>query len=383
LTKSPFRIAAACLCVVLSLSGCRGERSLAAGDSTLVERVGSTGFMQLDADSFNKITPREQALAYWLSQASIALDPIIYDQLSRYGLREKRLLEALVAHPEGIKPDVMAKITAFTKLFWANKGNHNETTAQKFLPDFSFEELKEAATGAMRGGLKIGDPYGTGKAISSEADFLAEIGDLKEALFDPNFEPTITAKNPQGGLDILQASANNFYSNVKPDDLKGFHERYPLNSQLVKKDGKLVELVYRAGTPDGRISPGLYAQFLKKAIENLLKARDVAEPGQGTVIDDLIRFYRSGEPEDWLRFGASWVQNNANVDFASGFIEVYRDARGAKGTSQSFVSVTDQRVNSLMVKIAENAQYFEDRAPWTPGIKSRASSLRSPRLLRL
>jgi len=101
----------------------------------------------------------------------------------------------------------------------------------------------------------------------------------------------------------------------------------------------------------------------------LTKARAFAEPGQDTVIDDLIRFYQSGEPEDWLRFGASWVQNNANVDFASGFIEVYRDARGAKGTAQSFVSVTDDRVNSKMVKIADNAQYFEDRAPWDPKYK--------------
>src|ERR1700737_97713 len=123
LNKLRFGIVAACLCVAISLAGCgnkgisaAGERSRAAGDSTLVERVGSTGFMQLDADSFKKITLREQALAYWLSQASIALDPIIYDQLSRYGLREKRLLEALIAHPEGVKPEVMAKITAFTKL---------------------------------------------------------------------------------------------------------------------------------------------------------------------------------------------------------------------------------------------------------------------------
>ena len=67
-------------------------------------------------------------LAYWLSQASIAIDPIIYDQLSRFGLRQKRLLETIVAHPQGVKPDVMQKIVDFTKLFWANKGNHNELT---------------------------------------------------------------------------------------------------------------------------------------------------------------------------------------------------------------------------------------------------------------
>jgi len=321
--------------------------------------------MQLEADSFSKLTPREQTLAYWLSQASIAIDPIIYDQLSRYGLREKRLIEALVAHPQGIKPEVSAKISSFAKLFWANKGNHNETTAQKFLPEFTFEELQEAGAQALHSGLRIGDPYGIGKPIATEAELTAEINELKPALFDPGFEPTITTKNPPAGLDILQASANNFYSGVRLVDLKNFHERYALVSRLVKtKDGKLVEEVYRAGTPDGRISPGLYARFLSKAIEYLQKARAFAEPGQDTVIDDLIRFYQSGEFEDWLRFGASWVQNDANVDFASGFIEVYRDARGAKGTSQSFVSVTDQRVNSMMVKIAANAQYFEDHAPW-------------------
>ncbi len=341
------------------------ESTGAAGKSTLVERIGSTGFLQLEADSFNRLTPREQTLAYWLTQASIAIDPIIYDQLSRFGLREKRLIEALVAHPEGIKPEVMAKIVAYAKLFWANRGNHSEMTAQKFLPEFTFEELQVAGTEAMRGGLRIGDPYGTGKPIQTETELVSEITELKAAMFDPDFEPMITAKSPRGGLDILQASANNFYSGVTLADLKGFHERYPLDSQLVKtKDGKLVEQVYRAGTPDGRIPPGLYARFLKKAIEYFQKARAFAEPGQDKVIDDLIRFYQSGEPEDWLRFGASWVQNNANVDFANGFIEVYRDARGAKGTSQSFVSVTDQRVNSLMLKIADNAQYFEDRAPW-------------------
>jgi dipeptidyl-peptidase III len=375
LNASRFRLEIGCLSLALALAGCgeknsaSAERAAASTASSLVERVGATGYLQLEADSFSKLTPREQALAYWLSQASIAIDPIIYDQTSRYGLRQKRLLEALVSHPEGIKPEVMAKIVAFTKLFWANKGNHNETSAQKFLPDFTFEELQEAGAGAIHGGLHIGDPYGTGKRIETEADFVKEITELKPSLFDASFEPMVTAKSPQGGLDILQASANNFYSGVRLLDLKGFHERYPLDSQLAKVNGKLVERVYRAGTPDGRIPAGMYAQFLKKANECLEKARAFAEPGQDKVIDDLIRFYQSGEPEDWIRFGISWVQNNANVDFANGFIEVYRDARGAKGTSQSFVSITDQRVNALMLKIADNAQYFEDHAPWDPKYK--------------
>lgn len=312
----------------------------------LIERVGSTGFIQLEADSFRTLTPKQQALAYWLTQASIAIDPIVYDQLSRFGLRQKRLLEAVVSHPQGVDAQLMPKIVAFTKLFWGNKGNHNENTAQKFLPEFTFAELQQAIP-------------------ESDRTLRKELDDLRASLFDPNFEPMITTKNPRGGMDILQASANNFYSGVTLADLKGFHERYPLDSRLVKtKDGRLIEEVYRAGTPDGRTPAGLYARYLGKAIQYLEKARAYAEPQQATVIQDLIRFYQSGEPEDWLRFGTSWVQNNAAVDFANGFIEVYRDARGAKGTSQSFVTVTDQRLNTMMLKIAANAQYFENRAPW-------------------
>ena len=113
--------------------------------NVLVERVGDTAFIQLHAPSFQALSPREQALAYWLTQASIAIDPIIYDQLSGYGLQQKRLLEEIMAHPKGIDPAALAKIADFTKLFWANRGNHNDTTSQKFLPAFTFEELEKAA----------------------------------------------------------------------------------------------------------------------------------------------------------------------------------------------------------------------------------------------
>jgi dipeptidyl-peptidase III len=326
--------------------------------TTLVDRVGATGFLQLEAPSFLAQTPNEQALGYWLTQASIAIDPIIYDQLSRFGLRQKRVLELIAGNPEGVNSASYAKILAFTKLFWANRGNHNETTAQKFLPDFTFDELKDAGVAALQHGA-----HGF-----TEPAFLKELEELKPSLFDPDFEPIITAKSPRG-QDILEASANNFYLGVKLSDLTGFTEHYPLNSRLAKIDGHLVEQVYRAGTPDGKVPPGVYAEYLAKANSFLLKAVAIAEPAQARVIRDLIRFYQTGDPKDWIHFGVDWVQNNAPVDFANGFIEVYRDARGAKGTSQSFVSVTDNRVNSLMQKLAANAQYFEDRAPWKPEYK--------------
>ena len=338
---------------------------LFAQNQVLVERVGNTGFIQLEADSFQKLSPRQQTLAYWLSQASIAIDPIIYDQDSPWGLRQKRLLEGIVSETGSAHP----KIVAFTKLFWANRGNHQDQTAQKFLPECTFEEMKAAAAEAFRKGAYAKGAYGL-EALKTEADLNRELDALRPSLFDDNFEPLITAKSPRGNLDIIQASANNFYKGVKLADLANFHDAHPLNSRLVKDDsGKLVEEVYRAGTADGKVPPGRYALFLKKAIGFLEKARAFAEPGQDAVIDALIRYYQTGDPADWLHFGAVWVGNNPPVDFANGFIEVYRDARAAKGTSQSFVSITDEKMNHLMATLAANAQYFEDHAPWLPQYK--------------
>ena len=353
---------AACAAIFLFASLAGAEQP--AAPSALMDRVGSTGFVLLRAESFKALEPKQQALAYWLTQASIAIDPIIYDQLSPYGLRQKRLLEEIVAHPEGIDPAAMGKIADFAKLFWANRGNHNENTAQKFLPAFTFDELKQAAVTAQRHGA-MKTAYGDLPPLATSAQLNRELDGLRASLFDPSFQPMTTAKSPQGGKDIIQASSNNFYSGVSLADLKDFKDQHPLTSRLVKgKDGKLHEEIYRAGTPDGRIPPGLYATYLRRANQYLEKACAAAEPKQAQVIADLIRFYQTGDFQDWLKFGADWVQDNSPVDFANGFIEIYRDARGAKGSSQSFVSVTDKPLTDAMVKLAENAQYFEQKAPW-------------------
>jgi dipeptidyl-peptidase-3 len=329
----------------------------------LVDRVGTTGFIQLRAESFRTLDPRQKELAYWLVQASIAIDPIIYDQLSAYGLREKRLLEEIAAHPTGIDASKLKLILDFAKLFWANRGNHNENTSQKFLPEFTLDDLQKAAAQAFANGA-FRTPYADLPALASD-QVTREVLDLKDPLFNPDFEPMITAKSPRGGKDIIQASSNTFYGpGVTLADLTNFKAKYPLNSTVVKVNGHLTEQVWRAGTSDGSIPPGKYAVFLKKANECFQRAKAVAEPAQAKVIDDLIRFYETGDPADWLTTGADWVRNNATVDFANGFIEVYRDARGAKGSSQSFVTVTDQPLTATMNKLAENAAYFEDKAPW-------------------
>ncbi len=205
----------------------------AAPKSPLVERVGDTGFIQLQARSFATLSDKQKELAYWLSQASIAIDPIIYDQLSRWGLRQKRLLEGIVSHPDGVPPATFAKVREYALLFWANRGNHNETTAQKFLPDFSFEDLQAAALKAQAGGAfasASGDlrPLATADAVKKE------LAELKPSIFDAAFEPMMTVKAPPAGQDILQASSNTFYQGVSLEDLKGFQERFPLNSRVIK-----------------------------------------------------------------------------------------------------------------------------------------------------
>jgi dipeptidyl-peptidase-3 len=342
--------------------------------NVLVERVGDTAFIQVRAPSFQALSPRQQALAYWLTQASIAIDPIIYDQLSAYGLRQKRVLEEIMAHPKGIDPAAMAKIAEFAKLFWASRGNHNDLTSQKFLPAFTFEQLEKAALIAQQNGA-FRTAYADLPPLKKPSDVTRELESLRASLFDPAFEPMITAKSPAEGKDTIQASSNTFYQDVSHqgvslDDLKGFQEKYPLNSRVVKAaDGKLTELVYRAGTPDGKVPPGLYATFLKRANDCFEKARGYAEPQQAEAIGHLIRYYQTGEYADWVAFGTVWVQNDATVDFDNGFIEVYRDARGAKGSSQSFVTITDKPVTIAMKKLAENAGYFEEKAPWDAKFK--------------
>jgi len=224
----------------------------------LMDVVGDTGFVRVEA-SFSTLSPREQELGFWLTQAAIAVDPIVYDQFSRFGLRQKRLLEGIVAHP-GSDP-AERKILAFTKLFWANHGNHNDTTSRKFLPEFSSEDLSRAAHDAQKHGA-FSSNCAMLPAIMTGAQLDRELKELQASFFDPQFEPMLTAKSPGPGQDILQASSNTFYAGVTLNDLKGFVESNPLNSRLVKKpEGKIQEIVYRAGTRTAKSPPDCMPSF--------------------------------------------------------------------------------------------------------------------------
>lgn len=327
--------------------------------SPLVERIGARGFLQVQAPSYSKLPLRQKLVAYHLYRAAVQLDPIFYDQMSSYGLTAKRLLGALVERPERLPEGSRKAIVEYATLFLGNDGNHNEATGEKFVPSIPFEDFSRAAQQARSKGARLGTQARLARTLES----------LREPLFDPKFQPQLTTKNPPPGEDILTASANNYYQGVRLDDLKGFTEKSPLNSRLVKKDGKLVEEVYRAGTPDGKIPPGLYAKELRAVDRELEEAARSAEPGLAKVLRALVRFYQTGDLKDWHDFNVLWIQNDEAVDFASGFIEVYRDARGIKGSAQMVVAVVDQQLEPLMRKLAENAVYFERKAPWEERFK--------------
>ena len=355
-------VGSACLCPVLA--GAPADEPQAAQPS-LVARVGDTGFIQLTADSFNDLTPDQKLDAYWLSRAAIAVNPIIYDQNSVYGLREKRLLEAIITHPTGIDPAVLKKITDYTMLFWGNQGNHYAETFNKFLPGFTSAELSAAAEQALKNGAQLGSATALARELTA----------LEKPYFDPAFQPMLIVKNPQNGEDILEASANNFYSGVTLKDLKDFTEHYPLNSRLVKDDkGVVTEEVYRTGTPDGKVPPGRYARELGLAIRDLQQAVKYAPPSQQKVINDLIRYYQTGEHADWVQCGIDWVRDKSNPDFSNGFVEVYSDPRGLKASIQGFVSVVDQTMSKLTTGFASNPVTSSSKLLGTPSTRIRIRS---------
>jgi dipeptidyl-peptidase-3 len=330
--------------------------------SPLVDRVGQTGFVQIEAESFKDLPREQKVLAHFLSLAAIAINPIVYDQNSAYGVELKQLLEQIITHSRGMDPAVLQKLTDYTKLFWANRGNHNSFTSKKFLPEFTYEELQAAAEVALRNRARLG----------TREKLQKEVEDLRKPIFDPDYQPYLTVKNPKEGEDPLVSSGNNLYQGVTMSDLKDFHDKYPLNSRLEKKNGKLVEQVYRAGTTDGKVPPGLYANELNRAIRYLKLGLAYADPAKKKVLQDLIRYYQTGDPADWRQFNIDWVHDDSPVDFTNGFIEVYKDPRGLKGAAQAYVTVVDGKMNKLMKEFASNAKYFEQRAPWEDKYKLEA-----------
>lgn len=322
----------------------------------LLERVDDVAVVQLYVDGFDQLSLNEKTLIYHLSQAAVAGRDIYIDQRYRYSLRIRGVLEGILTHSDGVDPGTMAAVRKYMKLFWVNNGPHSSLTAQKNLLECSEKALRDAVDQAVKNGA----------TLAATADELsATMTDLAPVLFDPNFETHVTQKSPGEGVDILTASANNLYDNVTTADLEGFQERYPLNSQLAKgNDGKLFERVYRSGL-DHLVPAGMYAQPIANVVQHLEAAIPFATPEMARALGALIHYYQTGEAADFYGYNIAWVADkDSPVDTINGFIEVYMDARGMKGSWESAVYFNDPIKMDMIRKFADNAQWFEDHMPY-------------------
>ncbi|MCA8951024.1 MAG: peptidase M49, partial [Planctomycetes bacterium] len=173
----------------------------------------------------------------------------------------------------------------------------------------------------------------------------------------------------EGGNDPIAASCNNLYVNVTSADLEGFAEQHGLNSRLVKRADELIEEVYRAG--DGRdFPPGRYAEELGAVNEHLRAALAFAPPPTRDALQKLIRYNQTGRLEDWRAFNIAWVADkDSRIDFILGFVEVYLDARGIKGSWEAVISYRNEKKTRAIAELAREASWFEARMPWDERFK--------------
>jgi dipeptidyl-peptidase-3 len=317
----------------------------------LLERVDDAAVAQIYADGFESLPLKEKTLIWHLYQAAIAGRDIFYDQKHRNALEMRHILEQIITHPQGIDQAALSGIQRYTKLFWINNGPYNNLTARKFVLPIAPDAFANAARTAAKNGATF--------TLAGGESLDAALTRLQPMFFDPNVDPIVTNKTPGAGKDILQASANNLYFGVSTADLKGFNEKYGLNSRLVKKDGTLVEEVYKI---DGR-----YAKEITEIVKHLEAAIPFATEPMANALRALVQWYRTGEDADRAKYDIAWVQDKASpVDTINGFIEVYLDARGMKGSWEGLVFYVNQAKTARIKKLAENAQWFEDHMPWDP-----------------
>jgi dipeptidyl-peptidase-3 len=323
----------------------------AAGDRKyLLERVDDAAVAQLYADGFSALPLREKTLVWHLYQAALAGRDIFIDQKHRDALEMRGIIEQIVAHPQGVDAATLSEVQRYAKLFWINNGPYNNLTARKFVLKCTPAALAAAAKASAAAGATF-----TGARPGESLD--AQLARLQPMFFDPAVDPIVTNKTPGPGKDILQASANNLYSGVSMADLEGFVEKNGLNSRLVKKDGTLVEEVYKIG--------GRYSAQITEIVKHLQAAIPFATEPMANALRALIQWYTTGDDADRAKYDIAWVQDKASpVDTINGFIEVYLDPRGIKGGWEALVFYVNQEKTARIRKLAENAQWFEDHMPW-------------------
>lgn len=312
-----------------------------------VDRFADVRILRYQIPDFDKLTLNQKKLVYFLTQAGLAGRDIIYDQNHRYNLQIRRMLDGIYENYPGNREDEQWKaLETYIKRVWFSNGVHHHYSHNKFTPDCSADYFSEVA-----------------QASGVETD---------QALIDFIFDPKKDGKkvSKDGGVDLLQASAVNFYGpDVTESEALDFYRSmaddndprpmsYGLNSRLVRdENGRLKEEVWKLD--------GMYDEQIRTIIHWLEKAVDVAENNaQANALKLLIDYYKTGDLRTWDEYNIAWLNaTEGDVDYINGFIEVYNDPLGFKANFETIVQIKDFDASERMNMIGENIQWLENNSP--------------------
>lgn len=307
-----------------------------------VESFADIQILRYKVDGFDELSLKQKTFIYYLNEAALWGRDILFDQNGRYNLEIRRMLEDFYQNYKGDREDKNFKgVEEYLKRVWFSNGIHHHYGSDKFVPKF-------------------------------ERQWFVEQTKCSEEIAEVIFNPEVMAKKISlaEGVDLLLASACNYYQGVTQEEAEAFYAEmkakgdqakpvmYGMNSTLVKgKDGKIYEDVWKVG--------GKYGQAISKIVENLKLARPFAEDAkQQEVIDLLISFYETGDLKTFDEYSIAWVENTEpNVDFVNGFIESYGDPLGMKASWESIVNFKDIEATKRAEQLSINAQWFEDNSP--------------------
>jgi dipeptidyl-peptidase III len=310
--------------------------------------------LRYQVPGFSSLSLQQKKLSYYLYEAALCGRDIIYDQKSKHGLLLRKTLETMYGTYKGDKTGAdWKKLETYCGRFWFSNGNHHHYSNIKFIPECSYEYFARVVKGSDAAAL----PREKGESVDA---FLKRI---KPIVYDMNFEPKVVDLRPN--VDNVVNSSNNFYEGVTQKEVEAYYSKFDtrgnapswgLNSKLMKEDGQIVEKTWKSG--------GMYGAAIDRIIAWLEKASSVTEDAtQKKWIDLLVQFYKTGDLKTWDDCNIAWVGAQSRIDAVNGFIEVYLDAIGKKGSYESTVSLKDMEETKRIEAIANQAQWFEDNSP--------------------
>ena len=323
-----------------------------------VDRFADIEVLRYEVPEFDRLTPQQRIMIYYLSQAAQAGRDIIWDQNGKYNLQIRKLLENIYTNFSGDKNSKDYKaFEKYIKQVWFGNGIHHHYSTDKFIPEFSETFLTEQVALLPDSALPL-------NAGQTREAFMAEIVPV---IFDPTVMPKRVFQD--GSADVIVNSASNLYGEgVTQEEVEAYYNNlkdpndatpisYGLNSRIVKEDGKIKEQVYHLN--------GLYGPAIAKIIYWLDKAKGVAEnDAQKAYITKLIDYYITGDLKLFDEYSILWAEDTASdVDFVNGFIESYGDPLGMTGSWESYVNFKNQASTQRTETIASNAQWFESNSP--------------------